>query len=53
MLFTHMQAELPELLLALSWRNGYGSSIMRVDWNQMRRLDYIELNVMGAAGVCE
>lgn len=48
MLFTHMQVELQrELLLALSWRNGYGAAVLRVDWKQMRRLDYIDVSVMG------
>lgn len=48
MLFTHMQAELHrELRLAIAWRNGYGSAILKVDWKQTRRLDYIEVNVMG------
>ena len=48
MLFTHMQAELHrELRLALAWRNGYGSSIINVDWKQTRRMDYIDVNVMG------
>ena len=48
MLFSHMQAELHrELRLAISWRNGYGSSILHIDWKQARRLDYIDVNVMG------
>jgi hypothetical protein len=48
MLFTHMQAELHrELRLATAWRNGYGASILNVDWKQTRRLDYIDVNVMG------
>jgi hypothetical protein len=47
MLFSHMQAELHrELRLAISWRNGYGASVVKVDWKQTRRLDYIDLNVM-------
>src|SRR5262249_34511577 len=48
MLFTHMIAELQrELHLALSWRNGYGASVLNVDWKQVRRMDYIDVNVMG------
>jgi hypothetical protein len=48
MLFTHMQAELHrELRLAISWRDGYGASIIKADWKQTRRLDYIDVNVMG------
>jgi hypothetical protein len=48
MLFSHMQAELHrELRLAISWRNGYGSAILHIDWKQTRRLDYIDVNVMG------
>src|SRR4030095_9219519 len=48
MLFTHMQSELHrELRLAISWRNGFGASLLKVDWKQTRRLDYIDLNVMG------
>jgi hypothetical protein len=48
MLFTHMGAELHrELRLAIAYRNGYGAAILKTDWKQLRRLDYIELNVMG------
>ncbi len=48
MLFSHMQAELHrELRLAISWRNGYGAAILDANWEQARRLDYIEVNVMG------
>jgi hypothetical protein len=48
MLFSHMQAELHrEARLAISWRNGYGASILHVDWKQTRQLDYIDVNVMG------
>jgi hypothetical protein len=48
MIFTHMQVELQrELLLALSWRNGYGASILRADWKQVNRVNYIDVNVMG------
>ena len=48
MLFTHMIAELQrELRLAISWRNGYGASILNVDWKQVRRMDYIDVNLMG------
>ena len=48
MLFSHMQAELHrELRLAISWRNGYGAAVICADWEQMRQLDYIDVNVMG------
>jgi len=48
MFFSHMQAELHrEMRLAVTWRNGYGSAIVRADWKQTRRLEYIEVNVMG------
>jgi hypothetical protein len=48
MLFSHMVAELHrEQRLAMSWRNGYGAAIVHVDWMQTRRLDYIDVNVMG------
>src|SRR4030095_1684932 len=48
MLFTHMQAELHrEMRLALSWRNGYGASVIDMNWWQTRRLNYIPLSVMG------
>lgn len=45
---SHMQAELHlELRLAGSWRNGYGSAVLNNDWKQTRRLNYIDVNVMG------
>jgi hypothetical protein len=48
MLFTHMQSELHrEMRLALSWRNGYGASVIELNWWQTRRLNYIPLSVMG------
>ena len=48
MLFSHMQADLHrELRLAISWRNGYGAAVINVDWKQTRRVDYIDVNVMG------
>ena len=31
----------------MSWRNGYGAAIMKVDWKQMRQLNYIDMSVMG------
>lgn len=48
MLFTHMGAELHrELRLAVSWRNGYGASVLHNGWLQQRQLNYINLNVPG------
>src|SRR5213078_3431706 len=48
MLFSHMQADLHrELRLAISWRNGYGASVLEVGWRQTGQLDTIEVNVMG------
>lgn len=48
MLFTHMQAEVHrELLLARAWRDGYGASVLRVDWKQLRRINYIDVSIMG------
>jgi hypothetical protein len=48
MLFSHMQSELHrEMRLGISWRNAYGASLLDVQWKQMRRLDYIDVNVMG------
>lgn len=48
MLFSHMQAELHlESRLAMSWRNGYGASIIKNGWKQTRMMDYIDVNVMG------
>lgn len=48
MLFSHMQAELHlELGLAVSWRNGYGAAILDAGWKQTRRMDYIDVNIMG------
>lgn len=45
-LFTEMRAELQrEIPLAWAWRFGYGASVLRVDWEQARRLEYHELTV--------
>lgn len=37
-----MQREIP---LAIAWTGGYGSALLGVDWEQSRRLDWIEINL--------
>lgn len=47
MIGTHMQIEAHrESRLALNWRNVCGSAVMAVDWQQERRIDYIQVSLM-------
>src|SRR5688500_17433597 len=47
MIGTHMQAEAHrETRLAVNWKNACGSSIISVDWEQERRIDYIHVSLM-------
>jgi hypothetical protein len=46
-IFTQMGPEMHrELRLATSWRNGDGSAILKLDWEQERLLEYIDVSVM-------
>ena len=45
-IYNHMRDELlRELPLAWAWRFGYGCSILSVEWQQERRLDYVEISL--------
>lgn len=47
MISTHMQMEAHrETRLALNWRNTFGASVLAVDWEQERRIDYVKVSLM-------
>lgn len=47
MIGTHMQMEAHrETRLALNMRNTFGASVMAVDWEQERRIDYIQVSLL-------
>lgn len=47
MIGTHMQAEAArEMRFAINGRNAFGSHVIGVDWEQERRIDYINVSLM-------
>ncbi len=45
-IYNHMRRELlRELPLAWSWRFGYGVALLSIEWEQQRRLQYVDINM--------